>query len=65
MEHHGKIVRDGVTFLRDADTFSEEWQVLESEDKLFQEIRFPQHPQTCTPAVKPTANQRRLREVED
>ena len=64
-EHHGKIARDGVTFLRDPDTFSEEWQVLESEVKLFQENRFPQHPQVCTPAVKPTASQRRLREVED
>jgi hypothetical protein len=64
-EHHGKIARDGVTFLRDPDTFSEEWQVLESEVKLFQENRFPQHPQVCTPAVKPTATQRRLREVED
>ena len=64
-EHHGKIARDGVTFLREADTFSEEWQVLESEPKLFQEARFPQHPQVCTPAIQPPAAQRALREVED
>ena len=63
--HHGKIARDGFTFIREADTFAEEWQVLASEPKLFNEARFPQHPQACIPAVQPTNAERRLSEDEE
>jgi hypothetical protein len=63
-EHHGKIARDGITYIREPDTFAEEWQVLSTEPKLFNENRFPQHPELCTPAVIPTKNQRNLRAEE-
>ena len=63
--HHGKIARDGVTFLREPDEFAEEWQVLEFEVKLFQDTRFPQHPQQCIPAVKSAAAERHLQMGED
>jgi len=62
--HHGKIARDGVTYIRDSDEFAEEWQVLESEIQLFRESRFPQHPQQCTPAVKIVAAERHLQMAE-
>lgn len=51
-KHHGKISRDGVNYIQDSDRFAEEWQVLETEAKLFQESRFPQHPEKCIPATK-------------
>ena len=60
--HHGKIARDGYTFVQDPDTFAEEWQVLDSEPKLFMEPRFPQHPQTCIPAVHSASLERHLQE---
>lgn len=49
--HHGKIARDGVTFVHDSDSFAQEWQVLDSEPKLFSVLLFPQHPQMCIPAI--------------
>jgi len=61
-KHHGKIARDGLTFIREPDMFAQEWQVLESESKLFQEPRFPQHPQACIPAVQAAQTERRLRD---
>jgi hypothetical protein len=42
------IARDGKTIIEDANAFGQEWQVLDSEPKLFQTVRFPQHPQVCT-----------------
>ena len=42
------MARDGVTDLvNEWNTFGEEWQVLSSEPKLFQESRAPQHPNGC------------------
>ena len=63
--HHGKIARDGVTFLRETDVFAEEWQVREDEPKLFQHSRYPQFPQTCVPAVQPFNAERSLSDVEN
>jgi len=50
--HQGRFARDGVTFLKEHDEFAEEWQVLDSEPKLFLGPRFPQHPDSCIPAIK-------------
>ena len=42
------MARDGVTDLvNEWNSFAEEWQVLSSEPKLFQESRAPQHPTGC------------------
>ncbi|CAB9519251.1 expressed unknown protein [Seminavis robusta] len=41
------LSRNG-TVMSDADAFGNEWQVLETEPKLFQMERFPQHPVQCT-----------------
>ena len=60
--HQGRFARDGVTFLNDHDRFAEEWQVLDSEPKLFLGPRFPQHPDRCIPALKA---ERKLLESED
>ena len=62
--HHGKIARDGVTFIMDPVNFTEEWQVRDDEPMLFQEARFPQYPQSCTPAVSFPGAIRKLREDE-
>jgi hypothetical protein len=59
------IARDGKTIIDDANTFGQEWQVLDSEPKLFQTVRFPQHPQVCTmptPAQGTSQLRRRLSE---
>jgi hypothetical protein len=42
------LSRDGKTIIDDANAFGQEWQVLDSEPKLFHTLRFPQHPQVCT-----------------
>ncbi len=34
--------------MNEANAFGEECQVLDTEPKLFQTLRFPQHPQVCT-----------------
>ena len=52
-----KMARDGATEFaevdkEDASEFALEWQVRDTEPVLFQEPRFPQFPQTCTPAKK-------------
>lgn len=40
--------RDGVTDMSyDWNTYGEEWQVKDTEPKLFQELRAPQYPETC------------------
>jgi hypothetical protein len=52
--------RDGQTVLDDANAFGQEWQVLDTDPKLFQTVRFPQHPQKCTmPTLKTTGILRR------
>jgi hypothetical protein len=38
--------------IRDADTFSQEWQVREYEPSLLQDHRFPQFPEQCIPLSK-------------
>jgi len=52
-----KMARDGLTEFtdvdpEDAEDFALEWQVRDTEASLFKESRFPQFPQTCTPAKK-------------
>jgi hypothetical protein len=56
------IARDGETIMTDVNAFGQEWQVLDSEPKLFQEARFPQHPLTCTmpPPMQVSQLRRRL-----
>jgi hypothetical protein len=58
------LARDGQTILDDANTFGQEWQVLESEATLFQRLRLPQHPMKCTlpPPVNASQLRRRLLE---
>ena len=63
--HHGKIARDGVTFLRESDAFAEEWQVREEEPKLFHQSRYPQFPETCIPAVQQLNTERSLSDTEN
>ena len=42
------LARDGVTVLEDPNEFGMEWQVLDTEPKLFQNPeRFPQYPDNC------------------
>ena len=54
------LARDGKTILEDANSFGQEWQVLESEPKLFQTNRSPQAPQRCLlPDEKAKAESRR------
>jgi hypothetical protein len=54
------LARDGSTMLADHDAFGEEWQVLDTEPKIFKSIRLPQHPMQCTmPSTAQTATQRR------
>jgi hypothetical protein len=55
-----RIARDGKTVLDDMDAFGQEWQVLDTDPKLFQTGRFPQYPQKCTmPTPKATSMLRR------
>lgn len=42
-----KLGRDNITAIDDMNTFGQEWQVLESEPKLFHETRAPQAPEKC------------------
>jgi len=60
----GKFARDGTTFVRNPDTFAQHWQVLNTEPKLFQGTRYPQHPEKCIPSVAPAKEGRHLRHVE-
>jgi hypothetical protein len=55
------LARDGETVLRDdPNAFGQEWQVLDTEPKLFQTVRFPQYPEVCTmPSAKSAAKIRR------
>jgi hypothetical protein len=47
-EYGLKVARDGRTVLEDANTFGQEWQVLDTDPMLFQMVRLPQYPQKCT-----------------
>jgi hypothetical protein len=59
-EYGLKRARDGKTVLEDANAFGQEWQVLDTDPTLFQTVRFPQYPQTCTlPPPKATSMLRR------
>jgi hypothetical protein len=59
-EYGLKVARDGKTVLEDANAFGQEWQVLHTDPKLFQTLRFPQYPQKCTmPTPKATSMLRR------
>jgi hypothetical protein len=59
------ISRDGKTIMNDANAFGQEWQVLDSEPKLFRTVRFPQHPQVCTlPTPVQASSQLRRRLLE-
>jgi hypothetical protein len=43
-----KLARNGTVMIGDINAFGQEWQVLESEMKLFQNPnRFPRHPRKC------------------
>jgi len=43
---YGQFSRDGNRLLNDT-IFAEEWQVLDTEPKLFRENRYPQYPEPC------------------
>jgi len=63
---NGKIARDGQTFIRDSDTFGQEWQVRDDEPMLFHARRFPQFPEACVPPVSlPNVEKRGLRQAEN
>lgn len=64
---HGKMARDRVTEILDENRFAEHWQVLDTEPKLFQGPRYPQHPDKCIPAVEPQSSQttRNLRQGDE
>jgi hypothetical protein len=55
------LARDGKTVLDDANAFGQEWQVLDTEPTLFQNLRLPQHPMECTlpPPIQATSQLRR------
>jgi hypothetical protein len=56
------LARDGETVLDDPHAFGQEWQVLDTEPKLFQAVRAPQHPQVCNLPSPTAENRRRLGE---
>jgi hypothetical protein len=58
----GMIGRDRETVLTNANDMGAEWQVRDNEPMLFNEVRAPQYPQTCT---LPTVTQRRLRQSDN
>ena len=61
-ETGSKLARDGTTALKDnINAFGQEWQVLESEPKLFQTNRHPQHPDGKCLLPDPASNNARRR----
>ncbi|CAB9518248.1 expressed unknown protein [Seminavis robusta] len=58
----GKWMSRNGTVMADADAFGNEWQVLETEPKLFQTNRFPQHPVKCSMPGPEREGRRRLGE---
>lgn len=63
-QHGEQLARDGQTILEDANEFGQEWQVLDSEPKLFENMeRYPQFPQKCVmPTPISISGDRRLAE---
>jgi hypothetical protein len=59
--HGVQLSRDGKTVIDDANAFGQEWQVLDTEPSLFQTLRFPQYPHTCTMPTPVQASQLRRR----
>ena len=60
------LARDQTTVLQDEpNVFGQEWQVLDSEPKLFSVARTPQYPETCLapPTKMSAAHQRVLQEA--
>jgi cysteine-rich repeat protein len=57
------LARDGKTIMDNAIAYGQEWQVRDTEPSLFQNLRFPQHPDACTmpTPVQAKASQRRRR----
>jgi von Willebrand factor type D domain len=56
----GLVGRDEQTIVSDANEMGAQWQVRDTEPMLFNEIRAPQYPQTCTlPSVTSRRNLRR------
>ncbi|CAB9504737.1 hypothetical protein SEMRO_206_G086710.1 [Seminavis robusta] len=60
--HESKtLARDGVTLLEDPNELGQEWQVLDSDPKLFQNTdRAPQFPEKCHLPDAAAAQKRRL-----
>ncbi|CAB9499180.1 expressed unknown protein [Seminavis robusta] len=58
----GKLLSRNGTIMTDPDAFGNEWQVLETEPKLFQTARFPQHPVQCSMPGPERDGRRRLGE---
>jgi len=52
-----RLARDNITVLEDFNVFGQEWQVLQSERKLFHTIEGPQHPTKC--AIPSSSEMRR------
>jgi cysteine-rich repeat protein len=55
------LARDGETVLDDVNAFGQEWQVLDTEDSLFQSLRLPQYPLECIMPTPVQASQLRRR----
>jgi len=53
-----RLARDNITVLEDFNVFGQEWQVLQSERKLFHTIEGPQHPTKC--AIPSSSEMRRI-----
>jgi cysteine-rich repeat protein len=64
LERGVMLARDGNTVITDHNTFGQEWQVLDTEPKLFDTSRLPQYPQACTmpPPAQTSLLRRRLSE---
>jgi hypothetical protein len=54
------MARDGKTILEDWNAYGYEWQVRDTESKLFHSVEGPQYPQPCTLPAKPKEEKRRL-----
>ena len=61
--HNGKRIARNGTYVADVNEFGMEWQVLDTEERLFQVNRAPQYPMQCTiPTAATTEGRRRLGE---
>jgi len=59
---HGRVARDGFTAMQAAGDFGLEWQVRDSDAKLFMEDRYPQFPDACIAPAEVHASQRNLQD---